>query len=244
MADSQISSTPEIVTRKSAKAAGLKRYFTGKPCKHGHVDWRYVCDHSCAECCRQKVAADIKSNPEKRKRHQETRKLRRQASPQLRREAVKRTSDWVIKNKERVKEYRKEKYQAQKEDRLAYSKQRLERKRADPAWVEKERARKRAQHKKNPETKRCHVRKRRARIRGADGSHNAKDIAALLDLQKHKCVYCGTCLKDGYEVDHIIPISRGGSNWPSNIQILCKDCNRSKWCKDPIEFAKEKGWLF
>jgi 5-methylcytosine-specific restriction endonuclease McrA len=24
------------------------------------------------------------------------------------------------------------------------------------------------------------------------------------------------------------PLSRGGSNWPSNLQLLCKTCNSSK----------------
>jgi len=30
--------TEDVVTRKEAIAKGLKYYFTGKPCKHGHVD--------------------------------------------------------------------------------------------------------------------------------------------------------------------------------------------------------------
>lgn len=40
----------QIITRKEAKEKGLARYFTGKPCKHGHVAERYVCGHRCAEC--------------------------------------------------------------------------------------------------------------------------------------------------------------------------------------------------
>jgi hypothetical protein len=32
----------EIISRKEAKAAGLTRYFTGKPCKRGHVVERRV----------------------------------------------------------------------------------------------------------------------------------------------------------------------------------------------------------
>lgn len=37
----------EIITRADAKAAGLKWYFTGKPCKHGHITERYVTGNCC-----------------------------------------------------------------------------------------------------------------------------------------------------------------------------------------------------
>jgi hypothetical protein len=33
---------PEIISRAEAKARGLTRYFTGKPCKYGHIAERYV----------------------------------------------------------------------------------------------------------------------------------------------------------------------------------------------------------
>jgi len=39
-----------IITRKEAKAKGLKRYFTGKPCKRGHISERLVCNKGCIEC--------------------------------------------------------------------------------------------------------------------------------------------------------------------------------------------------
>ena len=41
---------PPIISRQDAKAKGLIRYFTGKPCKHGHVAERFVCDRGCARC--------------------------------------------------------------------------------------------------------------------------------------------------------------------------------------------------
>ncbi|MCR4319756.1 MAG: hypothetical protein NUV74_05395 [Candidatus Brocadiaceae bacterium] len=51
----------KLISRDEAKAAGLKRYFTGGPCKHGHVAERYVSSRACAEC----THARQKANPEK-----------------------------------------------------------------------------------------------------------------------------------------------------------------------------------
>lgn len=45
--------THRRITREAAHAAGLTRYFTGKPCNHGHVVERYVAEPgSCVECLR------------------------------------------------------------------------------------------------------------------------------------------------------------------------------------------------
>lgn len=41
---------PEIITRKEALARGLKRYFTGKACKHGHLAERFVSQKLCCLC--------------------------------------------------------------------------------------------------------------------------------------------------------------------------------------------------
>tara|TARA_R110000782_G_C14715834_1_gene403672 strand:- start:6 stop:872 length:867 start_codon:yes stop_codon:yes gene_type:complete len=41
----------QIITRKEAREKGLSRYFTGKPCKHGHVAERYVShNRPCVVC--------------------------------------------------------------------------------------------------------------------------------------------------------------------------------------------------
>lgn len=39
-------------TRREAKAAGDKYFFSGKPCKRGHIDKRFVSANKCASCAR------------------------------------------------------------------------------------------------------------------------------------------------------------------------------------------------
>jgi hypothetical protein len=41
---------PEISTRSVAREQGLDRYFTGRPCKHGHTSVRYTLSGNCASC--------------------------------------------------------------------------------------------------------------------------------------------------------------------------------------------------
>lgn len=41
-----------LISRREARARGFIRYFTGKPCKHGHIADRRVSDCACNECSR------------------------------------------------------------------------------------------------------------------------------------------------------------------------------------------------
>ncbi len=50
----------EIVTREDAVAQGLRRYFTGKACKSGHVAERVTVSATCVECMRVATAANRK----------------------------------------------------------------------------------------------------------------------------------------------------------------------------------------
>lgn len=48
-----------------------------------------------------------------------------------------------------------------------------------------------------------------------------------------RCRLCGRSADSGVEleVDHIIPISKGGTSSMDNLQTLCRDCNRGKGAK-------------
>jgi len=78
---------------------------------------------------------------------------------------------------------------------------------------------------------------RHVRSRAAEGRHTAEDIKTLYEKQNGLCIVCRTSLSEGYEVDHMNPLSRGGSNWPDNLQLLCAPCNQRKGAKTMQEFV-------
>lgn len=96
---------------------------------------------------------------------------------------------------------------------------------------------------KYPEKMAADRAKRRARLAAAAGTYDANDVAAIYALQKGKCAYCRKKSGKTYHVDHIIPLSRGGTNDRKNIQITCAKCNGSKGAKHPVDFAKRLGRL-
>ena len=48
----------------------------------------------------------------------------------------------------------------------------------------------------------------------------------ILKKCQSRCINCGSINR--LEVDHIIPLSRGGRHDEDNMQILCKTCNLKK----------------
>lgn len=85
--------------------------------------------------------------------------------------------------------------------------------------------------------------RRRAMERQAEGSHTIAEINELRVKQGHKCANCLCEIGKSAHADHIIPLSAGGSDWISNIQLLCGSCNWRKGRRDPIEFARMNGRL-
>lgn len=86
--------------------------------------------------------------------------------------------------------------------------------------------------KANPEVGRAIVRRRKIRRMGAPGSHTLTEWKALKRKYGFRCLMCG--LREPLiklTVDHVIPISLGGSDDISNVQPLCAPCNASKGTK-------------
>lgn len=70
---------------------------------------------------------------------------------------------------------------------------------------------------------------RRAREKGA-GGRLPKGVKNFLSIkQKQNCAICECYIHEGLgEIDHIVPLAKGGSNELENVQLLCIRCNRSK----------------
>jgi len=180
----------------------------------------------------------------------------------------KKAKAWYHKNKDKCRErsriYRqnnKDKINKARNEWYAKNKERLKPKMI--AYREKNieavRARVRRWHKANPDKVRSNIKRYEERYpekkkivqmntnrrrRNAPGKISHGIVDRLNKLQKNKCACCKISLKKvKVHLDHIQPISKGGSNTDDNIQILCSSCNLTKSSKHPIDFMQEKGFL-
>ena len=140
-----------------------------------------------------------------------------------------RDRSWDKRNQEKVKQHNRAHYEKHKARLIAQV---------------------RARHMANPERQRERLRKyyrtkygramsfertrhRRAKEAGAQGSYTAKEWIELVERCGTKCLACNTQVQSAKNltVDHIVPISRGGSNHIGNLQPLCFRCNCRKGTK-------------
>lgn len=60
--------------------------------------------------------------------------------------------------------------------------------------------------------------------------------------------YCWMCKRplvggDGMTIDHVIPRSRGGTNWIGNLRLACGPCNRHRGAPDhPVVDPRQVTW--
>ena len=87
--------------------------------------------------------------------------------------------------------------------------------------------------------KRMSRQRRRAREAGARGTFTWPEFMRIAAKFDHRCAYCGT-KPERLDPDHVVPLSRGGSNTPSNLLPTCNMCNSTKGAMTLPEWAT---WL-
>lgn len=177
-----------------------RKTYEGKPCRFGHTE-RYLNDSKCAVCVRMR--------------------LRKRVITDTMREYKK---QWRIDHKDllnaRRKEWRKENFHL-----IEYPRERHRIKAIGDIVKEQKRACQNRHRERYKLTKRIRERQRRA----AAGFYSAEDVAAIFSSQGGRCFYCCTDLREQkWEVDHKIPLAKGGTHWPDNLAMACEMCNRAK----------------
>jgi 5-methylcytosine-specific restriction endonuclease McrA len=276
-----------IVIRADAKLSGLTRFFTGNPCKHGHLSQRTTCNGGCIQCNQISISSLYHTEDAAARKARNTRAKawkdanREQVKAQGRKYASEhreQSNAWKVANRDKINAAAREAYNRDLEAARAKANKysaTAERKASLQAYYEankdavKQRVREwkdanpdrvlelrqigyeankeivkqrvREWNEANPEGARSRGRNYRARKYAAEGSHTGDEIKALYVKQGGLCIYCRTDLQDKYDVDHIQPLARGGSNWISNLQLACKPCNNQKRAIDPIEFERRRA---
>lgn len=199
-------------TRAEARAAGSPYYYTGRPCVNGHSAYRKVSSKNCIECHRRIKRESYKRNPNA------------MIAYQIRYREL--NGDYIADRNAAKYQREKDKIKA---ERRAYRAAHSE----HCARLQRERyANNRVRHI-------GYVVIREARKRAAGGRFTPEDIGNIFHKQSGRCFYCCVFLGDTYEIDHVIPLSRGGSNWPSNLALACPACNRRKMTRSAMEYALE-----
>lgn len=147
------------------------------------------------------------------------------------------TKDYYRENIEEVKkkskEYRDNNFEMLKEKKKQYNKNNIE--------AVKER------HRKYMKTEKGKlIAKNMKHIRRTAEKNGDVTTEQLKELYKNTkvCYWCSCTLNhSNTNLDHYIPIAKGGSHTISNIVLACSNCNKSKSSKDPIVFANSIGKL-
>lgn len=208
----------------------------------------------CSMCGEEKPATSEYFSPRKRKEGMlyahcrecgcERSRMRREANPERERARVNR---YRAENPEKVRESNR-RYRTENREKINayyrnYYSQNTEKVLESTRRYAAEHPEVRRKASKNyrlnhPEKPRIATQRRRALKRAAAGCHTPADIRDQYIRQRGRCYYCGCTLNDNYQIDHVVPLTRGGSNDMSNIVVTCPTCNQSKNNKLPHEWAK------
>jgi 5-methylcytosine-specific restriction endonuclease McrA len=85
----------------------------------------------------------------------------------------------------------------------------------------------------NPEKAAVHTQAKNLRRRGVPADAATRAYMAI--LVRDPCCYCGA---RPVEIDHIVPVSRGGVGEWTNLAPVCRRCNAAKHVRSPLDFLR------
>lgn len=71
---------------------------------------------------------------------------------------------------------------------------------------------------------------------------NRREQRELLAMWQTQSRSCWACPERPTTIDHLIPLSRGGTNYEGNLAPACKSCNSSKGSLLIVEWRWRRGW--
>lgn len=89
----------------------------------------------------------------------------------------------------------------------------------------------------NPEKASAHTLRKNHRRRGAEPDRLAREYVRILRLDL--CCYCGARVARP-EIDHIVPVSAGGTGAWENLTAACRTCNAAKGSRTLLSFLMER----
>jgi len=108
-------------------------------------------------------------------------------------------------------------------------------------WRDPDKYRRRARvyQKAHPDEIRYRLSRYRARRQKADGEHTLTAWLDKVAFHGWRCHYCHSELVPSTVTkDHVIPLSRGGSDWASNLVPSCRSCNSRKRTASSADFLR------
>jgi len=187
----------------------------------------------CKECVSENRQRLLRENPEKYRG-------KARAYKSGRKEQIRVTAKgWRIKNPDKQKAIERRSWNKNKEKIR-------ERNKRNKKYTMSEKARKtkslrnKKHREANKDRYRSYCRNRIAMRQNAPGIHTHKDIADLIIKQGGRCFYCGELSFPKFHVDHMLPLSKGGSNDPKNLCIACQTCNVRKNAMTVSEFFNSR----